>query len=99
MTQLPTKDRPRDSCGCGYEIVWVAGGWEHDAAPSLWGNDHEIDTPEPETEARRHWDEEDGIEPEHDWEEVDCCADGCGLDINHDGHCREKPGGRRLCCD
>ena len=25
------------------------------------------------------------------------CADGCGLDINHDGACRDHPGGRIVC--
>ena len=39
--------RPTASCGCGYDLVWINGQWEHDAAPSLWGGDHEPDAPEP----------------------------------------------------
>lgn len=37
---------PRTGCGCGYELVYVDGEWQHDAAPSLWGNDHDPDPDE-----------------------------------------------------
>lgn len=37
-------------------------------------------------------DEDEDDHPEHDE-----CADGCGLDINHDGACLDKPGGRVVC--
>jgi hypothetical protein len=55
-------DRIRAHCGCGYEIVWTDDGWQHDAAPYLWGNDHEPDNPEPDpTDPRRlYWEREDG---------------------------------------
>lgn len=53
--------RPTDHCGCGYPVVWVNGHWEHDAAPYLWGDDHEADAPEPTGGAREYWDVEDGV--------------------------------------
>ena len=51
--------RPTASCGCGYDLVWVNGQWEHDAAPSLWGGDHDPDAPEPVDLDRVFWDEQD----------------------------------------
>jgi hypothetical protein len=52
--------RPTASCGCGYDLVWINGAWEHDAAPSLWGGDHDPDAPKPEDEeARKFWDHHD----------------------------------------
>lgn len=53
--------RPRQLCGCGYEVVWVRGDWEHDAAPGLWGEDHDIDAAAPDGQIRGHWDSEDGV--------------------------------------
>jgi hypothetical protein len=38
---------PTATCGCGYDLIWIDGHWEHDAAPSLWGDDHEPDAPAP----------------------------------------------------
>lgn len=62
----PASERPRTDC-CGYDLVWVCGHWEHDAAPSLWGDDHDADAPPPEDEeARRYWDEQDGVIDEED---------------------------------
>jgi hypothetical protein len=58
-TAVPEVDRPTDSCGCGHEIVWVGGHWEHNVAPYIWGDDHDIDTPAPEGEARKEWDHYD----------------------------------------
>ena len=54
--------RPTAECGCGYELVWCAERWEHNAAPYLWGDDHEPDAPEPmlSDPARVYWDEVDG---------------------------------------
>lgn len=57
--------RPRTVCGCGYQLVWTDGEWQHDAAPSLWGNDHDPDAEPPaEGEGRWHWDEADCIDRE-----------------------------------
>lgn len=53
--------RPRSVCGCGYELVWMSGQWEHDAAPSLWGDDHDPDEPAPTGPQREHWDRQDGV--------------------------------------
>jgi len=53
--------RPTADCGCGYTLVWVEGQWQHDAAPSLWGDDHDPDAPEPTGAAREYWDREDGV--------------------------------------
>jgi hypothetical protein len=55
--------RPTSSCSCGYEVVWVNGAWEHDAAPSFWGDDHDAnaDAPDVEDPARKYWDIEDGV--------------------------------------
>lgn len=54
-------ERPTATCGCGFQLVWVEGRWEHDAAPSLWGNDHPAEAPEPTGPARDYWDAEDGV--------------------------------------
>jgi len=54
-------ERPYGVCGCGYPIVWVCGHWEHDAAPSLWGDDHDPDDMEPVGLDRDYWDEQDGV--------------------------------------
>lgn len=53
--------RPQTSCGCGYPLVWCNGEWQHDAAPYLWGDDHDPDEPEPTGPAREHWDAQDGV--------------------------------------
>ena len=55
--------RPTSSCSCGYELIWVEGQWEHDAARALWGDDHDANAPEPDVEdpARKYWDIEDGV--------------------------------------
>lgn len=34
---------PKASCGCGFELIYTAEGWQHDAAPYLWGDDHDAD--------------------------------------------------------
>jgi hypothetical protein len=31
----------RTSCGCGYVIVLTPEGWQHEAAPWFWGDDHD----------------------------------------------------------
>lgn len=54
--------RPTTTCGCGSPLVWVGGHWEHDAAPYLWGDDHEPNEPPPTGGAREYWDEEDGVD-------------------------------------
>lgn len=56
--------RPRTFCGCGYELVWVSGEWQHDCAPYLWGDDHDPhpDEPEPTGLAREYWDAEDCVD-------------------------------------
>jgi hypothetical protein len=58
-----TPDRPTDTCGCGHPLLWIQGAWEHDAAPSLWGNDHNpsADDPAPEDLGRTYWDRQDGL--------------------------------------
>jgi hypothetical protein len=53
---IPSLPRPTTSCGCGYELIWVDGHWEHDAAPYLWGDDHDADEPAPDGQARVDWD-------------------------------------------
>lgn len=71
-------DRPRTSCGCGYELVWCGDHWEHDAAPFLWGDDHSPDAPEPTGPARWFWDQEDGQdEPIEPLDVLDYCNNGC----------------------
>ena len=57
------ESRPTANCGCGYPLIWIHGAWEHDAAPSLWGGDHDAHADEPLTDARRYWDEQDGVVP------------------------------------
>lgn len=57
-------ERPTATCGCGFGLVWVEGEWQHDAAPALWGDDHDAPSANeepPNPEARAHWDAEDGI--------------------------------------
>jgi hypothetical protein len=58
-----TPERPTDTCDCGHRLLWIGGAWEHDAAPSLWGNDHNpsADDPAPDDLARTHWDRQDGV--------------------------------------
>lgn len=56
--------RPRTSCGCGYDLVWVTGQWQHDAAEAFWGGDHStdgIDEPALNDAGRIEWDVEDGV--------------------------------------
>lgn len=61
-TDDSTPARPRTTCGCGYDLVWVDGEWTHDAARELWGDDHSPDPDEePEPQARAFWDREDRI--------------------------------------
>lgn len=61
--QIPVDEtvRPTDTCGCGSPLIWVGGHWEHDAAPYLWGDDHDAQAPEPTGPAREYWDKEDGV--------------------------------------
>ena len=33
----------RSACGCGHELVFTPDGWQHDAAPWFWGDDHDAD--------------------------------------------------------
>lgn len=40
-------DAPTAICGCGFQLIWIDEHWEHDAAPSLWGNDHDPDAEPP----------------------------------------------------
>lgn len=60
----PVPARPTTFCGCGHEIVWVTGQWEHNVAPSIWGDDHDIDEPAPEGPDREYWDMQDGVSEE-----------------------------------
>lgn len=53
--------RPRTECDCGYELVWIVGDWEHDAAPSLWGDDHDPSATPATGPAREFWDGQDGL--------------------------------------
>jgi hypothetical protein len=54
--------RPTASCGCGHSLIWCDNHWEHDAAPFLWGDDHEPDehAPSKDDPARIYWDKKDG---------------------------------------
>ena len=56
-------ERPTTTCGCGYDLIWVTGEWQHNAAPGLWGDDHDPDAEAPDEAARIFWDLEDGVEP------------------------------------
>lgn len=29
------------TCGCGHRLVYTPEGWQHDAAPWFWGDDHD----------------------------------------------------------
>jgi hypothetical protein len=69
-------DRLRSNCGCGVEVIWTPQGWQHDAAPYIWGDDHDVDLPDPSPEhpAVKYWDIMDGVrEPddiiEHEYTE------------------------------
>lgn len=82
----PTADdvdyRPTTSCGCGYELVWVCGYWQHNASPELWGDDHDANEPAPTGAARERWDQEDGVVDEYTCRacgrpEGDCSKDPC----------------------
>jgi hypothetical protein len=53
--------RPTAICGCGHELVWIRGEWQHNVAPSIWGDDHDPDEPAPTGPARDHWDAIDGV--------------------------------------
>jgi len=33
------------TCGCGFPILWTGEVWQHNAAPYLWGDDHEARPP------------------------------------------------------
>src|SRR3954470_4884949 len=84
-----TTDRPRETCGCGYELVWVDGEWQHDAAPYLWGDDHDANAPEPPLTdpERRYWDDEDYVDYEYgrcDECGAPCDKDGCVDDRTHE---------------
>ena len=48
------------------DVVWTPEGWQHDAAPYVWGDDHDVDTPDPDPDnpARKYWDIEDGVRAE-----------------------------------
>ena len=59
-----TPPRPTDTCGCGYDLVWVDGEWQHDAAESLWGGDHAPSAEPPTGERRAYWDDQDGFDTE-----------------------------------
>lgn len=43
---------PTASCGCGFDLIYTADGWQHQAAPYLWGDDHDAD-PGPLDDATR----------------------------------------------
>lgn len=64
-------DRPRIPCGCGYDLVYISGDWEHDAAPSLWGDDHDPDGDFDEADPAviRYWDIQDCVIDADDDEE------------------------------
>lgn len=55
--------RPTTNCGCGHPLIWVGGCWQHDAAPYLWGDDHDPDAEDPHEgdPTRTYWDQEDGV--------------------------------------
>lgn len=42
----------RAPCGCGVEVVLTPEGWQHDAAPWFWGDDHDAWPNLPEGEIR-----------------------------------------------
>lgn len=77
-------ERPTSSCGCGYEVVWVNGHWEHDAPPSFWGDDHDAHADEPDEDdpARVYWDIEDGIVEDPDELEITDERDVANAEIN-----------------
>lgn len=52
---LPGGDYPRTDCGCGYEIIFTPEGWQHDAAPYLWGDDHDPDPGPAEIAFAEQW--------------------------------------------
>ena len=60
-TEGDERTRPRKFCGCGVMCVWVSGEWQHDAAPALWGDDHDADMPAPTGPGREHWDRIDFV--------------------------------------
>lgn len=76
--------------GIGYNPVegWVApdAGFDREGGDGMWRDlcPDRDDEPNPPHVPDTH--------PEHTE-----CFDGCGLDIDHDGECREKPGGRIVC--
>lgn len=42
----PPADEPEFEqaiCGCGYPIIRTPEGWQHDAAPYFWGDDHDAE--------------------------------------------------------
>jgi len=56
-------DRPEAFCGCGHILIWCAGEWQHNAAPYLWGDDHDPHAPAPAAAdpGRLYWDKNDGV--------------------------------------
>ena len=43
LNPLDPDERPRSNCGCGFNVVYTGQGWQHDAAPWFWGNDHDVE--------------------------------------------------------
>lgn len=62
LPALPADGRPRTTCGCGFDIVYIGyGEWQHDAAPYFWGDDHDAQPDGPSAaaeEAAEEWDRE-----------------------------------------
>jgi hypothetical protein len=54
---LPGGDYIRTDCGCGYEVIYTPEGWQHDAAPYLWGDDHTPDIDEDDEAKAEAWQE------------------------------------------
>lgn len=47
---------PTSMCGCGFDLVYdLHQGWYHDAAPELWGDDHDPNVDQADEAAARKY--------------------------------------------
>lgn len=75
----------RSDCGCGYELIFTEEGWQHDAAPYLWGDDHDPDPDDEAVKLARRWEvERCEHRPDDLPEPGDRCKD-CGVDLTWTG--------------
>lgn len=63
LVPVDINDYVRTDCGCGIEVVYTPEGWQHDAAPYFWGDDHDAIPSDPDFDLKAEawqfaWDED-----------------------------------------